>query len=116
MERDGWSVRMEGRRRHLTFLLFAASMPAPSPGAGPYCRSSALCFARAVRVRPALPHRAEQPNLAPCSRRSLTQRIFRESKTEWASLFPPSDGWLAAPLGVSGNDLEVGGRAWWLVG
>lgn len=37
---------------------------------------------------------------------SITQLIFRESKEEWAALFPPSQGWVGAPLGVSGNDVE----------
>ncbi|KAL4430554.1 hypothetical protein ABPG77_005794 [Micractinium sp. CCAP 211/92] len=39
---------------------------------------------------------------------SITQLIYRQSKAEWAALFPPSQGWVGAPLGVSGNDIEVG--------
>ncbi|KAL4436964.1 hypothetical protein ABPG75_004103 [Micractinium tetrahymenae] len=37
---------------------------------------------------------------------SITQLISRESKAEWAALFPPSKGWVAAALGVVGNDDE----------
>lgn len=40
----------------------------------------------------------------PCS---ITQLISQQSKEEWTALFPPSQGWLAAPLGVAGNDVEA---------
>lgn len=39
---------------------------------------------------------------------SVLRVIARGSKAEWARLFPPSKGWHAVPLGVSGNDIEVG--------
>ncbi|KAL4434234.1 hypothetical protein ABPG75_000675 [Micractinium tetrahymenae] len=37
---------------------------------------------------------------------SVLRVIARGSKAEWKQLFPPSKGWHAVPLGVSGNDIE----------
>lgn len=39
---------------------------------------------------------------------SVLRVIARGSKAEWKRLFPPAKGWHAVPLGVSGNDIEVG--------
>lgn len=67
---------------------------------------SCRCCIRPLRVPISLLHLHAAFGL-PCPVRSITQLVYRNGKREWDAQFPAAAGWKAAPLGVSGNDIQV---------
>lgn len=103
-----------GVSKRLDFALFGDRQAFREKHRCPPC-SARLPPARQL-PRPAHPffHHAAPHNLpCPCCR-SITMILGRSAADEWARLFPPADGWLAAPFGVVGSDTQD--LAWRIIG